>query len=58
MFKTIKTIKLIMSYISDSILDTVGGSKDKEVIEEVAKDEEPAVEVVVSKENNDVKEVK
>ena len=47
-----------MSYISDSILDTVGGSKDIEVIEVVAKDEESAVEVVASKENNDVKEVK
>ena len=39
-------------------IDETTMEEDKEVIEEVAKDEEPAVEVVASKENNDVKEVK
>ncbi len=31
---SIKTIKLIMSYISDSILEAVGGSQNKEVTED------------------------
>ena len=52
---SIKTIKLIMSYISDSILDAVGGSKDKEVMEESGKNKEPIAEDTTSKENDDAK---
>jgi small subunit ribosomal protein S2 len=52
---SIKTISLIMSYISDSILDAVGGSKNKEVTEEVVKNEEPIIESMTSKGNDDIK---
>ena len=52
---SIKTISLIMSYISDSILDAIGGSKHKEVTEEVVENEEPITESMTSKENDDIK---
>jgi len=52
---SIKTISLIMSYISDSILDAVGGSKHKDVTEEVLEKEEPIIESMTSKGNDDIK---
>jgi small subunit ribosomal protein S2 len=51
---SIKTIKLIMSYISDSILDVVGGTKNKETTEENTLDNKVVEE---SNDNNDVEEV-
>jgi len=52
---SIKTIKLIMSYISDSILDVVGGAKNKEITEEENTIDNKVVEE--SDDNNDVAEV-
>jgi len=52
---SIKTIKLIMSYISDSILDSIGGSKHKEVTEETSKNEEPIIEDAVTTKNDNAK---
>ena len=51
---SIKTIKLIMSHISDSILDVVGGATNKETTEENTLDNKVAKE---SDDNNDVEEV-
>jgi len=51
---SIKTIKLIMSYISDSILDVVGGSKNKEETEESTLDNKVVED---SDDNNDIEEV-
>ena len=51
---SIKTIKLIMSYISDSILDVVGGTKNKETTEENTLDNKVVKE---SDDNNGIEEV-
>ena len=51
---SIKTIKLIMSYISDSILDVVGGAKNKEATEEGTLDNKVVKE---SDDNNGIEEV-